>query len=39
MNLKASCMKIAKNNSLKHVKEYFKRIQNISISTNINEIR
>ena len=38
MNLKKSCMKIKKNNSLKHVKKYFKAIQNILISININEI-
>ena len=31
-------MKTKKDNSLKHVKEYFKGIQNISISININEI-
>ena len=31
-------MKTKKDNSLKHVKEYFKGIQNISISINLNEI-
>ena len=31
-------MKTKKDNSIKHVKEYFKGIQNISISININEI-
>lgn len=31
-------MKIRTNNTLKHVKEYFKGIQNISANININEI-
>ena len=31
-------MKTKKDNSLKHVKKYFKGIQNISISINLNEI-
>ena len=31
-------MKIKKNNSITHVKEYFKGIQNIADSININEI-
>ena len=38
MNLKESCMKIKKDNSIKHVKKYFDGIQNIAISININEI-